>query len=240
LAAAGGAPGESGEVERFTWPEGIMTRDDASHADLVHAVAWRDDGAAFATAGADGLVLVHWSDGREPPRSLEGHSRAVLAAGFVGRTLVTAGLDQSVRVWDVEAGRVLRSLNNHTAAVVGLAVRPDSPGAGLPMAATVGSDRTCRLWQPTIGRMVRLARLPSPPLAVAWVSRGTSTSTSTALAIAVACADGHVRLIDPESVESLGDLPALEGWAYSLAPAPGGGALAVGGEKGQLVRLAVE
>ncbi len=197
LAAAGGSPGESGEVELFTWPAGLMTRRDSSHDDLVQAVAWRDDGGFFATAAADGLVLVHSADGREPPRALEGHSKGVLAAGFVGRTLVTAGLDQGVRVWDVEAGRLLRSLNNHTAPVVGLAVRPNSAGSGLPMVATVGSDRTCRLWQPTIGRMVRLARLPSSPLAVAWVSRGASTT------LAVACADGHVRLIDPETVELL-------------------------------------
>jgi WD40 repeat protein len=236
LAVAGGSPGEAGEVEVFTWPAGRLTRHDSPHDDLVHAVAWRNDGAAFATASADGLVLVHPADGRDPPLSLEGHTNVVLAAGFVGRNLVTAGLDQGVRIWDVEAGRVLRSLNNHTAPVVGLAIRPAHAGSGLPMVATIGSDRTCRLWQPTIGRMVRLARLPSPPLAVAWVSRGTST----ALAIACACADGHVRLIDPETVGALGDFPAIEGWAHSLAPAPGGGALAVGGENRQLVRLAVE
>ena len=137
---------------------------------MVQAIAWREDGLVFATAAADGLVLVHPADGREPPRLLEGHSRAVLAAGFVGHTLVTAGLDQAVRVWDVETGRILRSLSNRTAGVVGLAVRPGSPANAPPMVATVGSDRTCRLWQPTIGRMVRLARLPSPPLAVSWVS----------------------------------------------------------------------
>jgi hypothetical protein len=49
-----------------------------------------------------------------------------------------------------------------------------------------------------------------------------------------------VRLIDADTVETIGDLPALDGWAHSLAAAPDGRALAVGGEDGRVVRLAVE
>ncbi|MGE3817991.1 MAG: WD40 repeat domain-containing protein [Isosphaeraceae bacterium] len=228
LIAVGGGPGESGEVERFHWPEGASMGHLAPHDDQIHAVAWRGDGQAIVTASVDGLALVHTFDGGDPI-PLEGHSRGVLAAAFLGTTVVTAGLDQSVRVWDAGSGGLVRALNNHTGPVVGLAVRPHAPEGAPPLIATIGLDRTARLWQPTIGRLVRLARLDSPPLAVTWASRGTL--------LAVACADGSVRLIDPETVTILRTLPALQGWAHSLAASPSGDALAVGGEGGAIVRL---
>ena len=93
------------------------------------------------------------------------------------------------------------------------------------MVASIGADRTLRLWQPTIGRMVRLARLESDPTALAWLADGR--------AVAVACADGHVRLIDPETVAILSDLPALDGRPYCLATAPDG-SLLVGGQHGRI------
>lgn len=230
LAAVGGKPAESGEIERFSWPEGQLVAHDAPHDDLIHAVAWRDDGLAFATASADGLVLIHASAGGDPT-PLEGHSRGVLAVAFVEKAVVTAGLDQSVRVWEPDTGGLIRALNNHTGPVVGLAVRPGQAKGAPPMVASIGLDRTARLWQPTIGRLVRLARLESPPLAVAWGARGDM--------LAVSCADGKVRLIDPETVKTTRVLPAMTGWAHSLAIAPGenGNALAVGGEDGRVVRI---
>jgi len=44
------------------------------------------------------------------PRTLEGHKRAVLAAGIVGRgrTVLSGGADGSVRLWDVGAGQKIR------------------------------------------------------------------------------------------------------------------------------------
>lgn len=100
------------------------------------------------------------------------------------------------------------------------------------MIASVSGDRTVRLWQPTIGRMVRFAQLSSTPLAVAWLRDGSQ--------VAVAATDGHVRLIDPDTVEILQDIPAVDGWAYSLGVHPTDGSLLVGGRNGQLKRIVLE
>jgi hypothetical protein len=54
-----------------------------------------------------------------------------------------------------------------------------------------------------------------------------------------ACKDGRLRVIDPDTVEVLEDLPALDGVAYSVAAAPDGSVL-VGGQNGQLRRLVVK
>jgi WD40 repeat protein len=98
------------------------------------------------------------------------------------------------------------------------------------MLASVSDDRTVRFWQPTIGRMVRFVRLEGAvPLAVAWMPAGE--------AIVASCTDGRVRLVDPDTVNVLHDLPAIEGWAYSIAVHPQGREVVVGGEEGQLRRV---
>jgi hypothetical protein len=231
LLAAGGKPAEEGMVEILRWPGGEPISTVAAGEDAVYAVDWRADGGAFAAACGDRSVRLFDAKGEALAR-LDGHSRAVLAVRFLdeGR-LISAGRDQSLRLWDVKEGRTLRTLDNHTAAVAGLAVRPGTASGAPPWVASIGADRTLRLWQPTIGRLVRFARLPSEPLAVQWTADGTR--------IAAACADGRVRLIDPDTVAIVDDLPALEGWAYTLVRAPHEPAFLVAGQNGQLRRIAV-
>ena len=37
------------------------------------------------------------------------------------------------------------------------------------MVASASADRTIRIWQPTIGRLVRYVRLEAEPLSIAWL-----------------------------------------------------------------------
>lgn len=231
LLAAGGKPAEEGQVELQRWPDGKTMAVIAAGNDVVYSVDWRADGSAFAAAGGDRRVRLFDSQGRLL-KDCEGHSRSVLAVRFLDDgKLISAGRDQSLRLWDAETGRTLRSLDNHTAAVSGLAVRPGVAAGAPPWIASIGADRTLRLWQPTIGRMVRLARLPSEPLAVEWTADGSR--------VAAACADGHLRLVDPETVEIVHDVMAFVGWAYALARAPGDGSFLVAGQNGQVRRVAL-
>ena len=140
LAAGGGSPAESGAVELFRWPEGTRFYHDEPHDDLVYALAWKDDGSAWASASLDRTVQVH-APGGETVRALEGHSRGVLGLCYLpdGRSLVSAGIDQSLRVWDAESGRPLRRLENHTGPVPGLALRPSRPDGGPPMVVSIGA-----------------------------------------------------------------------------------------------------
>jgi len=228
LAIAGGNPSRLGMVETISWPSREAHVTVREQEDSVHSVVWRDE-TTFAAASLDhSVVLVDTRSGKII-RRLAGHSRGVTALCFLGagKILVSAGIDQSVRVWDVDKGELIRSLNQHTRPVHDLALRPLR--AGLPMVASAAADRTIRFWQPTIGRMVRYVRLASAPLDIAWLHDGAR--------IVAACADGRVRVIDAETVEVTGDLPAVGRLAYSLAVHPTDGSVIVGGQGGELRRV---
>ncbi len=79
--------------------------------------------------------------------------------------------------------------------------------------------------------MVRFARPNAVPLAVRWTVDGRR--------LVVACTDGHVRVVDPDTVEVLHDAAALDGWAYALAVHPSDAIVLVGGREGQLAKTAL-
>jgi WD40 repeat protein len=233
LLVVGGDPGESGSVELWDWNERKRVKQFQVSEDVAYAAAWKHDSTEFICGRSDHqLTVVRLGDGKRI--DVAGHSKSVFAVGSLPDESgwISAGADRSVRWWkgigesdENESPR--QTLNNHTGEVVDIAIRPGE--ARFPMAATAGKDLTVRLWQPTIGRLVRFARLSSRPLAIRWTPDGSR--------LGAACVDGHVRVIDPETVEILQDQPAVASWAYSLAAAPDGKSFAVGGPRGELKKI---
>lgn len=237
LTACGGSPGERGAVELWPWPAGELKATLTAGDDAAYDVAWNADGTQVAVAGADKAVRlfrIDLADGGTPrvPATLRPHSAAVLAVAWLPASdhVLSAGVDQAIRVLKPAAGETVRSLDNHTAAVRDLAVRP-SRHNGPPVIASAGADRTVRFWQPTIGRLVRFARLPVAPTAICWTENATH--------VLAVCEDGHLRAIDYETLAVM-ELPAhLDGWAHAVAVLPDGKSALLAGERGQLriVRL---
>ncbi|MCS7470668.1 WD40 repeat domain-containing protein [Stieleria sp. ICT_E10.1] len=230
LAVAGGTPAEDGTVEILSWPDGKSLRVLNGHFDSVMAVDWLDE-TTLVSASLDHQILLWDTSTGEKSVTLKGHSRGVWAIGHLHdpRLLVSAGGDQSLRVWEIETGTLIRSMAIHLQPVGSVAVRP--PREGLPMIASASDDQTVRFWQPTIGRMVRFARLPSQPRQIRWVRDGSR--------IAACCNDGRVYLVNPETVEVSDGIPAIEGRAYTIAVDPSGGNAVVGGSDGALQRIAL-
>ena len=229
LAVGGGAPSEDGVVEVFSWPKGEpITRFD-SHNDSVRSVIWQDNDRLLTASIDREIKLWHLEKETNSILTLKGHSRSVDAICLIGngQTLVSTGADQSLRVWDMESGTLIRTMNQHTKPVNALELRPIRDG--LPMVASAARDRTIRFWQPTIGRMVRYIRLDSEPLNIAWTNDGDR--------VLATCVDGRVRIIDPVEVTVTQDLPAINGWAYALAVHPHDRSAAIGGINGQIWRI---
>src|SRR5580700_11044813 len=74
-------------------------------------------------------------------RELNAHNDMITALDFdvPFGTMVTAALDDTVRVWDLNAGRCIGFLEGHTASVRALQVEDN-------IAATGSMDATVRLW----------------------------------------------------------------------------------------------
>ena len=84
------------------------------------------------------------------------------------RMIATGSDDSNIRLWDIESGRLVRTLEGHQASVRSVVWSPD----GRQLASGSG-DRTVRLWEASSGRVLRtLEGYQDWVLSVAWSSDG--------------------------------------------------------------------
>jgi WD40 repeat protein len=99
-------------------------------------------------AGTQGSWLRPLWPALHPPgtsliRTLEDHSSSVhgIAVTPDGKRAVSASEDETLKVWDVESGRVLHTLKGHSSSVRGVAVTPDGKRA-----VSASEDQTLKVW----------------------------------------------------------------------------------------------
>ena len=168
LLVAGGDPGQLGGVECIEWPSstrlGLYQTEDQGRAigDVVTEVDWFPGGLQWVESHWTGWVLVRRIDGTVRVK-FGGHTGPVLSAmAWDEQTVISSGLDQTIKVWRVADGVQVRSLDNHTGAVVQL-LGCDGP-SDKRLLVSAGRDRTIRLWDPSIGRLIRFVKLPEVPV----------------------------------------------------------------------------
>ncbi|MFN5185559.1 MAG: WD40 repeat domain-containing protein, partial [Planctomycetota bacterium] len=152
LLIAGGDPGQSGCVECLDWPSARLrkrietTKDGSPIADVVTDVHWFQSGQRWIESHWSGDVLIREQDGTQVS-SFTGHTGIVLSAiPWNDQFAASCGIDQTIKIWRIADGELVRSLDNHTAAVTKL-LRWSSP-EGKPLLISMGRDRTLRLWDP--------------------------------------------------------------------------------------------
>lgn len=93
-------------------------------------------GYTNVTPGVENLTVA-------PVTALAGHTSDIYDLLLLrdGRTLVTASADETVRLWNLDTGALLRTLDQHTNVVKALAVSPDQA-----ILVTTGDDRSLRFW----------------------------------------------------------------------------------------------
>ena len=87
-----------------------------------------------------------------PVTVLKGHTEAISSIAFSpdGQTLASGSLDDTIRLWDVNTGKHLRTLAEHWDNVTSVAFSPD--GQTL---ASGSEDRTIKLWDANTGNLRR-------------------------------------------------------------------------------------
>ena len=183
LLVAGGNPSETGSVELYDWPNGRLLarhtslsqkepsgdssgRKDTSFRDIVTSVCWLPDQSGWIEGSWQGLVLVRALDGTVVT-TFEGHSGPLLAVACLDdQHAVSAGIDQTIRIWNRHDGTEVRSLDNHTGSVTWLQSKLNPSDSTALQLLSASEDSTVRLWEPGIGRLVRFARLSSAPVVV--------------------------------------------------------------------------
>lgn len=137
----------TGKVSSVKETRGATTR--TYSGQTIDAVAFSPTERIFAAAGAKGITLWHADEGTKI-RSLEGHdgtgSEAVVFSAD-GKRLLSGGGDESVQIYDVETGKLLRKMTGHRLRVSAVAWSPDGRRV-----LSGSDDKTLRLWDAKTGK----------------------------------------------------------------------------------------
>lgn len=167
---------------------------------------------------------------------VKGHAEAIesVAASADGKTLATAGEDQTAKIWDA-AGKELQTLKGHTKAIHGVALSADGKKA-----ATAGADGSLVIWDAAAGKAIHTIKAevevsvtdpkskketktkqPGRPFTcVAFTPDGAK--------VVAGNLDGEVKIVETASGKELATIKAHEG-VWALAISADGSKIATGG-----------
>ena len=226
FAISGGVPAELGVVDVFSMDTFERMHHFGPFDDVATDCVWISNKRLVGCSmkGNCCHLLAKQNVGKDVKTPFNVHSKGILGiASLSAEIVVTAGIDNTIRVWELEKHTDSRVLNNHVDIVNQIAVRPPDPQTGKTMMVTVSDDATVRFWQPTIGRMVRFARMESIPTCVVWNHAGT--------AVVVGTRAGQIHFVDPATAEIVQTTQAA-GWINCLALSSDESTVFVGGESG--------
>jgi WD40 repeat protein/uncharacterized caspase-like protein/uncharacterized protein YgiM (DUF1202 family) len=171
----------------------------------------------FCCIGA--WAWVHVSYGADlPARTLTGHQGEIFGLAFdpTNQILASGSGDQTIRLWDVQTGRLQTILKGHTASIRTLAFSPKGN-----FLASGASDKTTRVWNLQTGKeAASFSSVFGNIRAVAFSPDG---------AILASTGDGgSLRLLDWKANKELKAMKSGFGIIYAVAFSPSGSVLATG------------
>ncbi len=169
--------------------------------------------------------------------TLDGHTEVVYAVSWSpdGKTLATAGFDNTVRLWDAATRKEIRKYEGHTRIVMAVAISPDGK-----QILSGGNDNTANLWDypsPDAAKDKEKKDKPDAKPAVAVKTFKGHTGAIYGVAwrpdgkqVATAAADKTARVWDPAKGTMIRSIAAHATTVYAVAFNPGGDVLATCGD----------
>lgn len=158
--------------------------------------------------------------------TLRGHENLVykMALSPDGRMLASPSEDRTVRIWDINTGKLLRTLKGHKSPIRCVAWSPDNQ-----VLASGYDDYTIRLWNPEIGKLLRILK--------GHTDKITSIAWSPDRNILASCSgDYTIRLWNAGTGKTFKILKGHRSYVASVAWSPDGRTLC-SGSRGGTVRL---
>ncbi len=205
IAIAGGKPGESGMLEVWRIRDQQLLHRWELEGDVVYQIDWSGNNRRLAAASAIGVCSVFDVKGKTEVVQYKGHSSGVTTISVMqdDRTVVSGAIDQTIHLWSLETGEGIRVLDNHTAPVRCLIQGPSASDPARGTILSASEDRTVRLWQPQLGRLVRFAKFPSGVSAMEAFAKGAeNTPSPPSPTLFVGCDDGSLHRIDVGTMKS--------------------------------------
>jgi len=207
----------------LTPPGGPLIRTLEGHTNWVRAVAVTPDGRRAVSASKDQTLRLWDLESGQTIRTLEGHWVSAVAVTPDGRRAVSASGDQTprdpwdaasedrtLRLWDLESGQTIRTLEGHTGSVSAVAVAPDGRRA-----VSASKDKTLRLWDLGTGQTLRTLEGHTD-----WVSAVAMTPDGRRAVSA--SEDQTLRVWDLEGGQTIETLEGHTNWIRAVVVTPDG------------------
>jgi serine/threonine-protein kinase len=155
-------------------------------------------------------------------KSLSGHTDTVWAVAVSpdGQILASGSYDKTIRLWDIQTGKLQRTLTGHTDAVRAIAFSPDGQ-----MLASGSGDKTIKIWHTQTGELARTLYGHVGPI---WAI-ATSPDAKT---LASGSYDGVIKTWNLQTGELLQTLPEHYDSIWAVTISPDGKTLASGSYDG--------
>ncbi|WP_442948512.1 WD40 repeat domain-containing protein [Nostoc sp.] len=125
----------------------------------AHSLVLSQDGETLVTGSYRKIKVWHTSllmgvkslKDTQPLHTLMGHSHIVgsLAISADGKLLVSGSWDQTIKIWQLETGKLLHTLKGHRDRVYAIALSPDGQ-----IIASGSADKTIKLWHLETGELL--------------------------------------------------------------------------------------
>jgi len=156
--------GPSKIVRVYSTATGELLYEQKKHTEWVCAVEFSPDGVLLASGDRNGGVFVWEADTGREYLGLRGHSKMI--TGFAWRkdsnVLASASDDTTVRLWEMENGGQIKSWGAHGGGTQDVTFTQEN------QIATVGRDRTAKLWNGDGAAVRTFEAFPDLALKVAY------------------------------------------------------------------------